>query len=206
MDWLGQLIERYPVLSVCEENILSAFQSLVALFSNGGKLLICGNGGSASDADHIAGELLKSFCNPRKLSGAITEGLSEEALTKLQNALPAIPLANLTGLVSAYSNDCDPQWVFAQLTWALGVSKDGLFCLSTSGKSKNVLKAAEVARAKNMQVIAMTGKGGGDLKALSDVCICVPENETFKVQELHLPIYHCLCLMLEAHFFPIASK
>lgn len=195
-DWLNQLFERYACLQSCEKDIVLAYEVLVKTFESNCKLLICGNGGSSSDADHIAGELLKGFMlkrNPDKSNCGI--------VAKLQKGLPAIPLANLTGIMTAYSNDCDPQLAFAQLTFSLGNKNDSILCISTSGNSKNVAYAAEVAKEKGMHVLSLTGLTGGILKNLSDVCICAPETVTFKIQELHLPIYHCLCLMLESHFF-----
>ena len=196
--YLKTLIQRYPQLKLCESDISSAFELLCSVFEDHNKLLLAGNGGSSSDADHIAGELLKAFGIKDCLKNS---GLSEALERHLQHALPTIPLANLHGAFTAYSNDNDPEWAFAQLTYALGNSGDCLWALSTSGNSKNILHAADVARAKQMKVFGLTGRSGGQLRSLCDICICVPEEETFKTQELHLPIYHCLCLMLEKHFF-----
>jgi D-sedoheptulose 7-phosphate isomerase len=199
---LISLCGRYPLLSTgVAIDVQSAFEVLKDTFERGGKVLVCGNGGSASDADHIAGELMKGFALPRRLSYEWCAQLGTAAYQFLQEGLPAIPLANLTGLVSAYNNDCHPDFVFAQLTWVLGRPGDTLLCLSTSGNSKNILEAARVANAKRMGVVSLTGESGGHLKDLSGVCIRVPELETYKIQELHLPVYHTLCLMLEAHFF-----
>lgn len=193
-----ELFERYPQLEVCRNTIADAFSVLCKIFTYKGKLLIAGNGGSASDADHIAGELLKAFKGPYSL---LETSLPKDLAVHLQHALPVIPLPNLTGVLTAYSNDCEPDWGFAQLVWGLGNSNDGFLALSTSGNSKNILNAAKVARAKGMAVIGLTGASGGLLKSLCDTCICVPEEETFKIQELHLPIYHHLCLELEKHFW-----
>ena len=195
---LKTLIQRYPQLECCKADIASAFDLLCSIFEACNKLLVAGNGGSASDADHIAGELLKAFGKKGELKNS---GLPEALKCRLQHAFPVIPLANLHGAFTAYSNDNAPEWAFAQLSYALGNSGDGLWALSTSGNSENILHAAQVARAKQMNVLGLTGQSGGQLRELCDVCICVPEEETFKVQELHLPIYHCLCLMLEEHFF-----
>ena len=192
------LFERYPQLEVCRSDIECAFRLLCATYEARGKVLIVGNGGSASDADHIAGELLKAFGKKDHLKGF---GLPKSLECHLQHALPAIPLANLHGAFTAYSNDKEPEWVFAQLVYALGMPGDILWTLSTSGSSKNIINAAQVARAKRMKVLGLSGKSGGQLRDLCDVCICVPEEETFKIQELHLPIYHCLCFLLEEHFF-----
>ena len=195
---LKTLIQRYPQLGCCEADIVSAFELLCSVFESHNKLLVAGNGGSASDADHIAGELLKAFGKKAYLANS---GLPKTLERRLQHALPVIPLANLHGAFTAYSNDNSPEWAFAQLSYALGNPGDGLWALSTSGNSENILHASQVARAKQMKVLGLTGQSGGQLRALCNVCICVPEEETFKVQELHLPIYHCLCLMLEEHFF-----
>ena len=199
--YLGELLRRYPRLIVCKNSIEEAFNLLCHCFTRRGKVLLAGNGGSASDADHIAGELLKSFSGAKQLSNQAETCLSPEALRNLQNALPVLPLANLTGIMSAFCNDCNPAWCFAQLVWGLGMENDVLWVLSTSGRSKNILNAIEVAKAKGLATLALSGQTGGLLKNVCDVCICVPETETFKIQELHLPIYHCLCLMLEYNFF-----
>ena len=194
---LQELIQRYPRLTCCEETIFSAFLLLAKCFEQQNKLLIAGNGGSASDADHIAGELLKAFKYKTPLR---FPQVSEKLSGHLQPALPAIPLTNLHGVLSAYGNDCDFKWGLAQLVFGLGRENDILLALSTSGQSENILNAALTAKEKHMPVIGLTGHSGGALKELCDICICVPEEVTFKVQELHLPIYHCLCLMLEEHF------
>lgn len=193
-----ELFTRYPQLEVCRNVIGDAFAILCKAFARKGKLLIAGNGGSASDADHIAGELLKAFKGPKNLSDI---ALPEDLAVHLQHALPVIPLPNLSGILTAYSNDCEPDWAFAQLVWGLGQAGDCFLALSTSGNSKNILNAAKVAQEKRMSVIGLTGQSGGKLKSLCDCCICVPEEETFKIQELHLPIYHNLCLGLEEHFW-----
>ncbi|HCJ11762.1 MAG: hypothetical protein A2Y14_01980 [Verrucomicrobia bacterium GWF2_51_19] len=198
---LDELLQRYPTLSVCKKDIEAAFDALLKCYRGGGKLLICGNGGSASDADHIAGELLKAFCRRRTLSADWVAKLGPDLASNLEDGLPAIPLANLTGVVSAYSNDRNPQYVFAQLTFALGKPGDILLCISTSGNAENVLGAAQVARAKGMTVIGLSGETGGKLVNYTDVCIRAPERETFKIQEYHLPIYHALCLMIEEALF-----
>lgn len=195
---LGDLEARYPQLESCRSCILAGFELLRDVFSKEHKWLVAGNGGSASDADHIAGELLKVFECPEKLENS---QLPLDLSLHLQHALPVIPLANLHGIYSAFSNDCEPDWAFAQLVWGLGQSQDGLWALSTSGNSRNILNAIRVARAKRMKVLGLSGASGGAMKALCDVCICVPEVQTFKIQELHLPIYHALCRMLEVHFF-----
>ncbi len=196
--FLQDLFERYPQLSVCREDLSLAFKILCNTFEARCKLLVIGNGGSASDSDHIAGELLKSFAIKQSVKSNL---LPKDLAEHLQPALPVIPLANLHGIFTAFGNDCEFEWGFAQLVYGLGQSGDCLLALSTSGNSQNIINAVKVAKAKGLCIIGLSGENGGQLKNLSDVCICVPEKETFKVQELHLPVYHCLCLMLEDHFF-----
>jgi D-sedoheptulose 7-phosphate isomerase len=198
---LETLIKRYPPLAGSAHDIATAYALLEQTYRAGGKLLLCGNGGSAADSDHIAGELLKGFGHARTLPAADSAKLGVELASNLQGALPAIPLPQLAALGTAYSNDCDANYVFAQLVYGLGKPGDALLAITTSGNSVNVLHAADVARAQGVKVIGLTGATGGKLKAKADACICVPEKETFKVQEYHLPIYHCLCLMLEETFF-----
>lgn len=204
---LEELTDRYPALSVCENDIKRLAEALVLCYKNGGKLLICGNGGSAADAQHIAGELMKGFCKNRPLNGdeqAELEKYGEDGAVlaeKLQSALPAISLYNETALITAYSNDVDPSLIYAQQVYALGKPGDVLLCISTSGNSENVCYAVLAAKAKGMTVAALTGKFGGKLKNICDICIAVPETETYKVQELHLPVYHAVCLCLEEEFF-----
>ena len=193
---LLDLIKRYPSLKPLRAPLEAGFHLLREGFQQSGKWLIAGNGGSASDADHIAGEWLKAFMVKQPPSD-----VPEELACHLQHALPAIPLANFIGLHTAFGNDCDPKWTFAQLTYALGRQGDGLLAISTSGNSENILNAVRVARAKRMKVLGLTGRSGGALKALCDVCVCAPEDETYKIQELHLPMYHCWCRMIEQHFF-----
>ncbi|MBQ8723717.1 MAG: SIS domain-containing protein [Opitutales bacterium] len=195
------LISRYPILESCGNDIQRAVDVLAESYRNGGKLLICGNGGSAADADHISGELLKGFCSKRPLKPEARERLGEELASQLQDALPAIPLHSLGAINTAWLNDCDPYYGYAQLVWGLGNKGDVLLGLSTSGNSKNVGYAMQVARAKGLATIGLSGATGGKLKTLADVCICVPDTATFKIQELHLPVYHTICLALEDIFF-----
>ncbi|MDR0741957.1 MAG: SIS domain-containing protein [Puniceicoccales bacterium] len=200
-NYLSDCLKRYPSLVVCENDIKHACDLIANSFRSECKLLICGNGGSASDSGHIAGELLKNFCAKRKVDEAVRKVIGNDVADNLQGALPAISLPDMVAINSAYANDCNPQYCFAQLTYGLGKSKDTLLCISTSGNAENVILAAIVAKAKNMNVIGLTGATGGDLAQHCDICIKAPESETFKVQELHLPIYHTLCLMLEQIFF-----
>ena len=198
---LIDLLHRRPELAGSEKTIVQAYETLRTCFRSGGKLLLCGNGGSAADADHWAGELLKSFCAERRLSKRARAGLRPAIAKQLEGALPAIPLTAFTAAITAFGNDVDPHLAYAQLTHALGRRGDVLAALSTSGNAQNVCAAAEVARARGLKVIALTGASGGKLKARSDVCIRAPTAETYRAQEYHLPIYHCLSLMLEDEFF-----
>ena len=205
---LEELIERYPQLEGEKENIAKAYEIMAESYVQGGKLLVAGNGGSASDSEHIVGELMKSFVLPRKLPKEYQESLKEadaelgkELADKLQGALPAIAVVDHVALATAYLNDVDPMLGFAQQVHGYGVKGDVFLGISTSGNSKNVLYACTVAKAKGMRVIGLTGGSGGKLKDMADVAIVVPEKETFKIQELHLPVYHALCLMLEERFF-----
>lgn len=197
-----ELIARYPALNVCRADIEAAAAIMIESFRNGGKLLTCGNGGSASDAEHIVGELMKAFVLPRKLSKEMCDLLDDEYLSSnLQGALPAVSMIGESALSTAYANDCAPDLAFAQQVLGLGRKGDVLLGITTSGNSKNVLYAAKVARVQGMKVIMLTGEGGGKCVALSDIAIRVPEKETFKVQEYHLPVYHALCLAIEEEFF-----
>ena len=205
---LVNLIARYPILTIAKDSIARAYETLADCFAAGGKLLIAGNGGSAADAEHIVGELMKSFCLPRPMSAAFREA-AESADPEmgrvlgegLQQGLPAIALSAHTALGTAWMNDCDPALVFAQQVAGYGRPGDVLLGITTSGNSLNIRYAALAARAAGLKVLSLTGAPGGKIAALSDVCIHVPATETFKVQELHLPVYHCLCLMLEERFF-----
>lgn len=197
----SDLLRRYPVLRSSESAILEAFDLLLATFSKSKKLLICGNGGSAADASHIAAELLKSFGFRRPLKKALVRPLSETVADELEGALPAMALPDFLAINSAFCNDRNPQFAFAQLVLGLGLEGDLLWAISTSGKSANVLHAITVARSIGMQILGLTGLRGGEMADQCDVCICVPETETFKIQELHLPVYHALCAMVEAEYF-----
>lgn len=202
------LIKRYSVLEKIKEEIVSAYFIMEKSFQNGGKLLIAGNGGSAADAEHIVGELMKGFKKERKTSSEFAQKLigidnkrGKELSEKLQGGLSAIALSNHSAFTTAYLNDVDGILCFAQQINGYGKEGDTFLGISTSGNSNNVIYAAITAKAKGMKVISLVGKDGGELKDVSDVSIIVPENETYMIQELHLPIYHCLCLMLEDRFF-----
>ena len=202
------LVNRYPVLNSVKDEIVEAYFLLVESYKNEGKLLIAGNGGSAADAEHIVGELMKGFKLPRKLNENFTDKLiseNEELGTvlaeSLQGALPAIALDGHPALSTAYMNDCEPLLCFAQQVNGYGKAGDVFLGISTSGNSKNILYAATTAHAKGMKVIGLTGAKDSKLTQMSDVCIKVPQTETYMIQELHLPVYHCLCLMLEDEVF-----
>lgn len=196
----GLLCERYPKLQEQSGNILKAYEALAASYEQGGKLLICGNGGSAADADHITGELMKGFYLKRPLENGEKAKFGILA-DKLQGALPAIALTQHAALGTAFSNDVDPVMVFAQQVYGYGRQGDCLLAISTSGNAENVCAAAQVARGAGLTVLALTGASGGKLREYADISICVPETVTAFVQELHLPIYHTLCAMLEETFF-----
>jgi D-sedoheptulose 7-phosphate isomerase len=195
------LVERNSTLSVCIPEIERAFIALRDCFRAGGKALVCGNGGSAADSDHWAGELLKGFRSTRPLCAIDRAKLPENLGQRLQNGLPMIPLSAFPALTTAVANDMAPELVYAQLVWALGQSHDVFIGISTSGHARNVCAAAEVARGKGLLNIALTGETGGALAPLCDIAIRAPQRETYLVQECHLPIYHCLALMLEDEFF-----
>lgn len=207
-EQLNLLIERYPKLAVCKEDIKKAYELLEAAYSNGRKLLVCGNGGSASDSEHIVGELMKEFKLKRKVYSdqstalkAIDPELGQVLADNLQGALPAICLTGHSSLTTAFMNDANADLVFAQQVNGYGKPGDVFLGISTSGNSKNVLFAAVNAKAKGLKVIGLTGAKESKLMKYADVCIRVPESETYKIQEYHLPVYHCLCLMLEEKFF-----
>ena len=208
---LHTLLERYPALTDMQDKIILAFSMLETCYRNHGKLMLCGNGGSACDCEHIAGELMKGFILSRPLSSAEKETLSalgeegKQLAGKLQRALPAVVLTGLPGLSSAFANDVDPIMVYAQQAFAYAKPNDVLLGISTSGNAANVRLAAIAAKARGAKILGMTGAGGGQLAEVCDLVLEVPETETYKVQELHLPLYHCLCIMLEEAFFSEAG-
>lgn len=208
MDYLQQLIERYPQLAPAARDIQAAFDIIASAFIRGRKMLIAGNGGSAADSEHIVGELMKSFVKKRALPdtfvskiGAVDSEIAQYLIPRLQPGLPAIALSGHSSLNTAAINDIDGNIIFAQQVYGYGKEDDVFLGISTSGNSKNILYAAATAKAKGLKVIALSGGSGGTLRRLSDVSIVVPETETYKIQELHLPVYHCLCLMIEERFF-----
>ncbi len=210
---LQTLLCNYPALAACETDIVAARDTLIGAYRTGHKLLLCGNGGSCADCDHITGELLKGFLSRRPLGDDARASLAatlpggEEhpdfslLSDKLQGSLPAISLPAQTALVSAFCNDVDASLVYAQLVWGQGMTGDVLLCLSTSGNSRNVVLAAEAARAKGLITVALTGERESALSAICDVTIKAPSQDTYRIQEYHLPIYHYLCAAIEAAFF-----
>lgn len=202
------VIERYPVLRECEADLLAAVEAIIASYNKGRKLITCGNGGSAADAEHIVGELMKGFLLKRRLSpefyAKMKEICPEEAdyfYENLQGTLPALSLMNQVALNSAFANDQAPDLAMAQQILGMGDEGDSLLAISTSGNSANVLYAVQMAKVKGVTTIGLTGRSGGRLKNLTDICICVPDAETYRIQELHLPIYHMLCIAVENEFF-----
>lgn len=207
-DILNDLINRYPALDSCKNDILESSQAVIDCYSNHGKVLLCGNGGSCADADHIVGELMKSFERKRPIDKNFEVSLkavSAERGTfiaeRLQNALPAISLNAHSALNSAISNDMDASLVFAQQVVGYGENGDVLIAISTSGNSQNIVDAAITAKAKGLTVIGLTGQNGGRMKQYCDITVCIPSDSTPEVQEYHLPIYHTICRIVENRFF-----
>ena len=201
MEVFEELYNRYPQLKGCEGEIKKAFELLLACYEGGGKVLTCGNGGSAADAEHIVGELLKKFRKHRDIDSEVAVRLPPELVAKLEGALPAVSLVSMSGILTAFANDVAWETAFAQQAYGLGNPGDVLVALSTSGNSVNCVNAVLVAKAKGMKVVSMTGEGGGKLGELADAAVKVPESETFRIQELHLPVYHALCAALEDRLF-----
>lgn len=212
-----QLFERYPALTPVRGSIWNVYQILESCYASGGKLLIAGNGGSCADSEHIVGELMKGFVKRRQLPEALRQAIEQEELNAadeaggadrttglaklLQGALPAIALTGHPALSTAFLNDVNGEMIYAQQVCGYGTAQDVLMGITTSGNAKNIDYAVTVAKAKGMRVIGLTGKDGGTLGRRSDAAVIVPESETYRIQELHLPIYHTLCLMLEERFF-----
>lgn len=195
---MKELYERYPALKECKDDIDNALNLLIDTYKNGKKVLVCGNGGSAADSEHIVGELMKGFMLKREISD---ERIPEELRNNLQGALPAISLVSQSGVMTAFINDVEPDMMYAQLVYGYAKEGDLLICLSTSGNSKNCVNAAKVAKCTGVNVLSLTGEKESKLSEISDCTVKVPETETFKVQEYHLPVYHYLCDMTEKYFF-----
>lgn len=205
---LDQLLTRYPDLAGIRGTLAQAYEQIRTSLGNGGTLFVCGNGGSAADAEHIVGELMKGFLLKRPLTSSARRAFDTSAdaeapylAAHLQHGLRAVALAGQTPLATAIANDTAADMVYAQQLFVLGTSGDVLLGISTSGNARNVLMAAKVAKTRQLTVIGLTGADGGELRQNVDTCICVPEVETYKIQERHLPIYHALCAMLEDSFF-----
>lgn len=188
------LYEKYPVLEECRGSIEAAKEMMLETYRNGGKILLCGNGGSCSDCEHIVGELMKGFLSMRPVTD---DRIPEELRKNLQGSLPAISLPSQSAILSAFCNDVDPSMMYAQMVYGYATEKDLLIGLSTSGNSENVVNAVEVAKAVGAKTMAMTGQRDSKLSAICDVTVQVPETETYKIQELHLPVYHYLCAEVE---------
>jgi D-sedoheptulose 7-phosphate isomerase len=210
LNILNQLFVGYPSLKCCEESVVQSTQMMIDCFNEGGKLLTCGNGGSAADAQHIVGELMKAFMLPRKMGEkqkkiiqAVFPKDAQYLMDNLQGALPAMSLVGETALTTAYANDIASDLGFAQQVYGYGKKGDVLLGISTSGNSRNVFYAAMVAKTMDVKVIGMTGKKGGKLSDLCDELIAVPGNTTFRIQEYHLPVYHAMCQALENEFFGV---
>lgn len=209
LQMLDDLILRYPNLFSCKKDLGESVNIFSEAYNKGNKILTCGNGGSAADAEHISGELLKGFMSKRSCSEEEKckfEGYGEDGerlFNNLQKGIPAIPLSSLSSAMTAFMNDCDPDLVYGQLVFALGRIEDVLIAISTSGNSNNIYYAALTAKICGIKIIGLTGESGGKLKDLCDVCIRVPESETYKIQELHLPVYHYLCAGLESELFEV---
>ena len=206
--YLDLLLSRYPNLNDCSQSIIDSYFALLECYNGGGKILLCGNGGSAADAEHIVGELMKDFVIKRPIPETFSKALKKTAssraeylINNLQQTIPAISLVSQTALASAMSNDISADIIFAQQVYGYGKKNDVLIALSTSGNSANICDALYVAKAKGMKSIGLTGKSGGKMKGLCNITVCVPEQETYKIQEFHLPIYHTICLMLESEIF-----
>lgn len=206
--YLAELTERYPVLKQVEGDIRDLYETVRESYENGGKLLIAGNGGSCADSEHIVGELMKGFVKKRAVPEEMAKNLKavdpergKKLACSLQQGLAAIALTGHTALSTAFLNDVDGEVIYAQQVYGYGKPGDVLLGITTSGNSENIMYAAVAAKAKGMKVVGLTGRDGGKLKGICDAAVVVPETETFKIQELHLPVYHALCLMLEEHFF-----
>ena len=195
---MKELLTRYPALAECEADIKKALELMIETYKNGGKVLICGNGGSASDSAHIVGELMKGFLLPRKVTD---ERISPDLREHLQGGLPAIALCSHEALMMAFINDVKPDMVYAQQVYGYAKKEDLVIGITTSGNSANVVNAIRVAKDMGVKTIGLTGEKGGKLAEIAGVTVKVPETETYKVQEYHLPVYHYLCAKTEEAFF-----
>jgi D-sedoheptulose 7-phosphate isomerase len=199
---IEKLLERRPELASCRQDIARACEAMLTCFRSGNQVLLCGNGGSAADCEHIAGELVKRFSRPRPLAPELAEKLGPDLANNLHGALPALSLPSMVGFTTAFVNDDEPEYAFAQQVVAFGKPGDILLGISTSGNSKNILHAAKAAQALGLVTIGLTGKSGGHLASSCDIMVKVPATEVPRVQELHLPVYHTLCQVVEDTLFP----
>lgn len=195
---MEELLSRYSKLAECWDSIKKALDLMIDTYKNGGKVLVCGNGGSAADCEHIVGELMKGFLEKREVTD---NRISEDLRKNLQGALPAISLPSQSAILSAFINDVEPDMMYAQLVYGYAKENDLVIGISTSGNSKNIVNAIEVARCMGVKTLSLTGRNESKLSDISNVTICVPETETYKVQELHLPVYHYLCAEVEKEIF-----
>lgn len=200
MNQIDKIINENPALAPCRAAMEQIVSAIVTMHRAGGKILLCGNGGSASDCEHISGELLKGFLSKRPIGDELPM-LDGDIRAKLQRGIGAVPIPSLSALSTAFSNDVDPMLTFAQSVYALGQKGDVVLGLSTSGNAKNVVAALKVAKAMGLTTVAMTGESGGEMKKIADITLCVPETETYKVQQLHLPAYHAICAEVERILF-----
>ncbi|MBQ4145396.1 MAG: SIS domain-containing protein [Clostridia bacterium] len=205
---MENLIKRYPALKICRQTITETLDAMIDVYNNGGKLLFCGNGGSCADCDHIVGELMKGFLSMREADGNIKNALitafpedGEDIGNKLQRGIPAISLSAHTGVLTAFANDVDADLIYAQMVYGYGKSGDMVIGLSTSGNSKNVIKALKVAKAMGLKTAGLTGEKPCRMDDVCDIVIHVPETETYKIQEYHLPVYHYICAEMEKRIF-----
>lgn len=205
---MAALLKRYPELKTCHREIEEAYTVLIRCFQGGGLLLVAGNGGSAADSEHISGELLKSFrlrrgidSDTKRILKRLFGDEGERVAVHLEGALPVLPLVAFNSVLTAYSNDVDPNFAFAQVLYGCGRPGDTFLAITTSGNSENIYQALMVARAKGIATICLTGREKGRCSRIADVAIHVPEDETYLIQEMHLPVYHAMCAMLEAYFF-----
>ena len=202
MDAINELILSFENLRMLEDEVRTSANLITESFSNGNKLLLCGNGGSCADCEHIAGEMVKQFAKERPLNPEIVEKLDPELSSELHGGLPALSLPSMIGFHTAFNNDNNPEFAFAQQVVAFGKANDVLWGISTSGNSKNVLHAVKTAKALGLKTIGLTGENGGKLSQITDITIKAPADNVARIQELHLPIYHAICAFVEDKMFP----
>ena len=202
MDAINELVLSFENLRMLEDEVRTSANLITESFSNGNKLLLCGNGGSCADCEHIAGEMVKQFAKERPLNPEIVEKLGPELSSELHGGLPALSLPSMIGFHTAFNNDNNSEFAFAQQVVAFGKANDVLWGISTSGNSKNVLHAVKTAKALGLKTIGLTGENGGELNQIADITIKAPADNVARIQELHLPIYHAICAFVEDKLFP----